>query len=63
LSVNTSFTNTYLIARTTGAMCITFLTTCRTQIRVYSDSITVRLPEVGLYKPKPIGVNTAYVEI
>jgi len=56
LCVNTSFSNTYLIAGTTGAMCITLLTTCRIQLRVYGDYATVRLPEVGFYKPKPIGV-------
>jgi len=63
LFVNTSFTNTVLIAGTTGAMFITFLTTSRVWLRVYSDSITVRLSEVDFYKPKPIGVYIADVSI
>ena len=61
--VNTRFTNTVLIEGTTRAMCITFLTTSRIWLRVYSDSVTVRLPEVGFYKPKPIGLYIADVAV
>ena len=54
---------TVLIVGTTGAIYITSLTMCRIWLRVYSDSVTVRIPEVGFYKSKLVGVYIADVVV